>query len=127
MLGIAAVSDAMGDMMTGHGAIAAVVIRLGFFHPAGHRSDNFHGSVKKLLFDRIGAVVAGASFDCFDLGIRHQLEDIAGFHAEILNSLMAGRMIGNFAQRSFKIGFEFVCFMAQREILKRIEKGIANL
>ena len=127
MLGVTAVSDAMGDMMSGHGAIAAVVIGFEFFHPAGHRSDNFHGSIKELLFDSIGAVVAGAALDCFYLGIRHQLEDIAGFHAEILDPLMAGRMIGHFAQRSLKVGFELVFFMAQCEVFKRIEKGISNL
>ncbi len=120
MLGVTAVSDAMGDMMSGHGAIAAVVIGFEFFHPAGHRSDNFHGSIKKFFFDSIGAVVAGTALDGFYLSIRHQLEDIAGFQAEILHPLMAGGMIGNLAQRSLKVGFKPVCFVAQCEVFKRI-------
>ena len=91
-------ADALSHVMTGHGAITAVMIGFEFFHAAGHRSNNFHGSVKELFFDGVGAVVAGASFDCFHPGFRHQLEDIAGFHAEILHALVTCRMIGHLSQ-----------------------------
>ena len=92
------IKETLGHVMTGHGTITAVVIGLSLFYPAGHRSDNFHGGFKELLFDGIGSVVTGAALDCFDLSIRHQLEDIARFHAEILHALMASSMIGHFAQ-----------------------------
>src|SRR3546814_6894305 len=58
-----------------------LVVRCGLLHAVLDRLRQFARERVSLVLHAIGAVVAGAAFDRGDLGIRHQLQDLARLRA----------------------------------------------
>jgi len=82
------------DLMSGHRAIAGVVIRLFVRHPpdslAGRSSSKSPGSG---FFTPISAVMPRAALDRIHLCVRNQLQHIPGFQSHVLHSQVAGHMV----------------------------------
>ena len=66
------------DLMTGHGAVAAVVIGARLFHSFHYRMAYFHRGFVKFVFDGISTVVPRAALDRFYFCVRYQLQHLAG-------------------------------------------------
>ena len=58
---------------------------------------------------------------------RHQLEDIAGFHPNVLYPEMTGYMIGYLTKGCFEIRIKFARFVAKHKVFKGIEYGFTYL
>ena len=122
-----AVSQPVFDLVPGHGTVAAIVIRMAFLHAGNDRFTDLHGHFVKLFFHRIGAIMTGTAFDSVYAGVGDQLQQVAGFHAHILHSQMAGNVIGNSAQTTFEIGLQEIVFMTYSEIFERVVNIVAYL
>jgi len=124
---LAAVLEAVGDVVSGHGAVAAVVVRLGLLDTVDHRTGDLHGGLVVLLLHRVGAVVAGAALDDLDLGIRDQRQQLTGLLPHVLHPLVTGRVVGHLAQGLLEIGIELALLVAQHQVLERVEDVLLHL
>ena len=92
------------DLRARHRAIADVMFGLGLFHLVHDRAADFCRYFVRLSLDRVGAVVSGTAFDHINRRVRDQRKHVAGFLADILDPLVAGRMVYNLAERLFEFG-----------------------
>ena len=72
MFGSASIGPRVSDVMSGHGAVRTIVVRVRLIDPSYHRFDDLHREFVKLFLDRVGAIVARAALDDVHFGARYQ-------------------------------------------------------
>ncbi len=92
MFGSASIGPRVSDVMSGHRAVRTIVVRVRLIDAPYHRFDDLHSEFVKLFLHRMGAVVARAALDDVHFGARYLGQDLLCLGADILHTLVAGRM-----------------------------------
>src|ERR1700693_5804212 len=92
------------DLVPGHRAIAAVVVRGGILHTLDHRARDLHRRVTKGALDRISAVVARTALDDLDRGAGHQPQYVARLEADVLHPQMTRNVVADLTEPAAEVG-----------------------
>src|SRR6188768_3251209 len=103
MRGFLAGPEPRFDLMSGHGAVAGVVISSRVRDALDDGTADLHGDIAVLALHAISAVVTGTALDDFHLRPRHQRQHIARAESEILDPQMARHVVTDLADRARKI------------------------
>src|SRR5579863_458035 len=114
-------SEATFNLMTGHGAVAGVIVGAGTLHALEHRATDLHRGVTKFALYGVGTVVTGTTLDHFDRGIRHQSQHIAGLEPDILHAQVTRHVIADPAEPAAEIRAQQAGLVPEHEVFERIE------
>src|SRR5882724_3203240 len=119
-------THALLDVTRGDGTIGADVVGIDAGHLAEHGPADFHRVRVVLGLDAPSPVVPGAALDGVQGRARHELQRFAGFLAHVLDPRVARNVVGHLAEAGLEIRLEEAIAMAQDEVLKRVEHGLAH-
>src|SRR5688572_13529836 len=119
-------AHALHDVARGDRAVRAYVMGIRLGHLAEHRAADLHGVLEVLGLHAPSAVVARAALDDLHLRAWNRLEHLARLLSHVLYARMARDVIGDASERVLEIGPEQPVFLAQHEVLERIEHRIAH-
>src|SRR6185436_9701751 len=121
-----AICDPLLYMAARDRAVRTYIVGGSGCHLAEDRPADFHRVREKFGLDPPGPVVPRATLHRVDLGLRHELEQLAGLQSHILHAQVARDVIRHFAQRRFEIGPEQSVPVTHDQKFEWVEHGLLH-
>src|SRR5215831_15016904 len=116
-------SEAAFNLMSGHRAIARIVIGGCALHALHHGAADADRGGAKARLHTISTVVTRAALDGIDAAAWNEPQQVTRLQSDVLHAQVTGHVIAHLAERHLEIRAQAASRVAQHQVLERIEQA----